>query len=153
LPGETEPGKSIRDASVDDRRLVVVVADDDPDVRALIALHLRRRGCEVLEAADGVGALRLVFEHEPDLVVLDVRMPGLSGYEVTRELRSRLGAHVPVLLVSGSVQPDDVSEGFRAGADAYLMKPFAGEDLLEHVDALLAPGKRSATGSGRAPDR
>jgi DNA-binding response OmpR family regulator len=120
-------------------RRLVVVADDDASVRRVIARHLRRVGCEVLEARDGEEALHLVLEHEPDLLVVDARMPGLTGYEVTREVRSRLVAHVPVLLVSGSVSSAEVEAGFEAGVDAYLKKPFAGEELLEQVQALLRP--------------
>jgi DNA-binding response OmpR family regulator len=106
-------------------------------------LHLLRFGFDVLEAEDGEEAVRIALEHEPDLLVLDVRMPGLTGYEVTREVRSRLPAHVPVLLISGNVLSADISKGYEAGADAYLKKPFAGEELREQVQALLA-----STGTG-----
>jgi DNA-binding response OmpR family regulator len=124
-------------------RTLVIVADDDADIRRLVGLHLLHLGFEVLEARDGEEAVHMALEHEPDLLVLDVRMPGLSGYEVTREVRRRLSAYIPVLLISGSVLSADISEGFEAGADAYLKKPFAGEELQEQVQALLAP-----TGSG-----
>jgi two-component system, OmpR family, response regulator ResD len=117
---------------------LVVVADDDAGVRRLIAHHLRSLGCDVLQAPDGEEAVRLALEREPDLLVLDVAMPGLTGYEVTRELRTRLSTRVPVLLISGSVRSADVSEGFEAGADAYLRKPFSGDELLESVAVLLA---------------
>jgi CheY-like chemotaxis protein len=118
------------------KRLVVVV-DDDAGVRQLVALHLERLGCEVLEAGDGEEAVRVAVEHQPDLLVVDVRMPGLSGYEVTREVRRLLPGRVPVLLMSGSVLPADMSKGFEAGADAFLKKPFTTEDLLQQVSALL----------------
>jgi DNA-binding response OmpR family regulator len=123
---------------------LVVVADDDAGIRQLVALHLQRLGCDVLEAGDGAEALRLALEHEPDLLVVDIRMPGLSGYEVTREVRRLLAARVRVLLVSGSVSSAEIAEGYAAGVDAYLKKPFAGEELLEQVQALLRPA-----GNGR----
>jgi two-component system response regulator ResD len=117
---------------------LVIVADDDAGIRHLVALHLRRLGCTVLEAPDGGETLRLVLEHEPDLLILDVGMPGLSGYAVTREVRRMLTARVPVMLMRGSDLSADISEAFEAGADAYLKKPFTSEELREQVQALLA---------------
>jgi CheY-like chemotaxis protein len=119
-------------------RRLVVVADDDASVRRLVARHLRRLGCDVLEARDGEEAVRLVLERKPDLLVVDARMPRLSGYEVTRELRSRLPTRVPVLLISGSLPSAEISEGFEAEADAYLRKPFSGQEFSEVVALLLA---------------
>jgi two-component system response regulator ResD len=118
-------------------RRLVVVADDDAGIRQLVALHLRRLGSEVLEAHDGEEALRLVLEHEPDLLVVGWTMPGLSGYGVTREVRRLERAHLPILLMRGSDLPADVSEAYEAGADAYLKKPFTSDELREHVQALL----------------
>jgi two-component system response regulator ResD len=120
-------------------RPLVIVADDDAGVRALVALHLGRLGCDVLEAGHGEEAIQLALEHDPDLLVVDVRMPGLSGYDVTREVRRRLPARVPVLLISGSVLSADIYEGYDAGADAYLKKPFSGEELRERAASLLGP--------------
>ncbi len=84
-------------------------------------------------------AIRLALEHEPELLIVDVRMPGVSGYDVTRELRGRLSTRVPILLISGSVLSADIHEGFEAGADAYLKKPFTGEELRERAASLLGP--------------
>jgi two-component system response regulator ResD len=120
------------------KRLVGVAADD-AGIRHLVALHLERLGCNVLEAPDGRETLRLVLEHEPDLLILDVGMPGLSGYAVTREVRKMLTARVPVMLMRGSDLSADISEAFEAGADAYLKKPFTSEELREQVQALLPP--------------
>ncbi len=117
----------------------MVVADDDAGVRQLVALHLQRLGCDMLEARDGEEALRLALEHEPDLLVVDVSMPGLSGYEVTREVRRLLAERIPVMVMKGSALSADMSEAFEAGADAYLRKPFTSEELREGVQALLAP--------------
>jgi two-component system response regulator ResD len=119
-------------------RPLVIVVDDDAGVRALVALHLGRLGCDVLEAGNGDEAIQLALEHDPDLFVVDVRMPGLSGYDVTRELRGRLAARVPVLLISGSILSADIHQGYEAGADAYLKKPFTGEELRERAAALLS---------------
>lgn len=116
-----------------------MVADDDPSVRALVALHVQRLACDVLEAEDGEAALRLTLEHEPDLLVVDERMPLLSGSEVTREVRRLLPGHLRVLLISGSVLSSDISFTFEVGANAYLKKPFSGEELIARVQALLSP--------------
>jgi CheY-like chemotaxis protein len=132
---EPEPRSSVtREA-----RRLVVVADDDAAVRELIVLHLRRLGWAVLEAADGEQALRLVLEREPDLLVVGGAMPGLDGYEVTREVRRLVGPHLPVVLMKGSALSADIAEAYKAGADAYLKKPFTGEELREQVQAFL-PG-------------
>jgi two-component system response regulator ResD len=131
------------------KRLVLVV-DDDAGIRQLVALHLQRLGCDVLEAPDGKEAVRLAVEHQPDLLVVDVRMPGISGYDVTREVRRLLPGRVPVLLMSGSILSADMSQGFEAGADAYLKKPFKSEDLLHTVKALLAPATTRSRWARRA---
>ena len=120
-------------------RRLIVVADDDAAVRELVALHLRRLGWAVLEAPDGKQALRLVLEREPDLLVVGGAMPGLSGSEVTREVRRLVGPHLPVVLMKGSALSADIAEAYEAGADAYLKKPFTSEELREQVQAFL-PG-------------
>jgi CheY-like chemotaxis protein len=123
-------------ASVKPRRSAVVV-DDDAGIRELVALHLGDLGFDVVQAANGDEGVRMALDHEPDLIVLDVRMPGMSGYEVTREVRRLLPGYVRVLLMTGSVLALDLAEGFEAGADAYLRKPFTRQDLREQVESLL----------------
>src|SRR6187551_4392 len=100
---------------------LVLVADDEPDLRSLVQYSLRGAGYEVVTAADGGEALDLALEHKPDLAVLDVRMPKLTGLEVTRRMRDNdATAHTPVLLLTAAVEKEDVAEGFAAGAYAYL---------------------------------
>jgi DNA-binding response OmpR family regulator len=125
-----------------DNRHVVVVADDDADIRGLVAVQLETVGYEVHVAEDGEAALALALELRPSVCVLDVRMPGLSGYEVTRALRTRLGDAVRVLLLSASVERDKIHEGLEAGADAYMEKPFSAKELRDRVRELL--GNREA---------
>ena len=118
---------------------VVLVADDEPDLRSLVQYSLRGAGYEVVTAADGGEALDLALEHKPDLAVLDVRMPKLTGLEVTRRMRDNdATAHTPVLLLTAAVEKEDVAEGFAAGAYAYLEKPFDSGELVSRVEALLA---------------
>ena len=122
----------------DDPR-TVLVADDDEDILQLVAFRLERAGYTVVTASDGQQALTAAREHRPDLAVLDVMMPGLNGYEVTRQLRSDPAtAEIPVILLTARVQEADVSRGFEAGADDYLRKPFSPQELRSRVQAILA---------------
>jgi DNA-binding response OmpR family regulator len=122
----------------DDPR-TVLVADDDEDILQLVSFRLERAGYKVVTAADGQQALAAAREHQPDLAVLDVMMPGLNGYEVTRQLRADPAtAAIPVILLTARVQEADVSRGFEAGADDYLRKPFSPQELRSRVQAILA---------------
>jgi len=122
----------------DDPR-TVLVADDDEDILQLVSFRLERAGYTVLTAGDGQQALAIAREHHPDLAVLDVMMPGLNGYEVTRQLRADAAtAQIPVILLTARVQEADVSRGFEAGADDYLRKPFSPQELRSRVQAILA---------------
>jgi DNA-binding response OmpR family regulator len=117
----------------------IVVADDEPDIRRLVSFTLRRRGYEVLEAENGEEALALVRAEQPDLVVLDVMMPRMTGHEVARALRSSPEtAEIPILMVSAKGQEVEVRDGLASGASGYLIKPFAPRDLADRVGALLA---------------
>jgi DNA-binding response OmpR family regulator len=113
----------------------VLVADDDRDVRALVRTLLERAGHEVFEAADGRECLRALYERRPELVVLDVRMPVLDGWEVLERIREV--ANVPVLMLTARGEELDRVRGLRAGADDYVQKPFGRQELLARVDALL----------------
>jgi DNA-binding response OmpR family regulator len=117
---------------------VVLVADDDDDIRQLVTFRLERAGYTVVEAADGEEALRVCREARPDLAVLDVMMPKLTGYDVTRRIRQdeALSA-MPVILLTARVQDGDVAQGFDAGADDYLKKPFSPQELRARVQAIL----------------
>src|SRR4029453_6335908 len=117
---------------------VVLVADDEPDLRSLVQYSLRGAGYEVVTAADGDEALGLALQRKPDLAVLDVRMPKLSGLEVTRRMRSNdATAQTPVLLLTAAVEKEDVAEGFAAGAYGYPEKPFDPRELGPAGGAML----------------
>src|SRR3954447_1677300 len=111
---------------------VILIADDDPDIRMLVRLRLERSGYTVVAASDGLEALSLAADCCPDLAILDVSMPHMSGVEVTRALRER-SVNVPVILLTARARDTDVAEGAEAGADAYVTKPFSPQELEIHV--------------------
>jgi len=121
-----------------DRTLSVLAADDDQDILALVEFVLKREGHRVTAAGDGETALRHALAQDFDVVVLDVRMPNLTGYEVTERLRASGRPRVPILLVSASVQDAEVTRGFEAGADDYIRKPFTPKELVARVNTLAA---------------
>ncbi len=117
----------------------ILVADNDEDILTLVSFRLERQGYEVLVARDGAEALERARAELPDLCVLDVMMPKLTGYDVTRELRADpRTADVPVILLTARVQEADVRNGYDAGADDYVRKPFAPQELRDRVAELLA---------------
>jgi two-component system phosphate regulon response regulator PhoB len=119
------------------RQPVVLVAEDDADIRALVARTLTRAGNRVVEAADGEQALRLALELRPDLVVLDGAMPRVDGFEVARQLQRQLGGRLPVIMLTARSHEREVVEGLAAGALDYLVKPFSPADLVARVRAIV----------------
>jgi CheY-like chemotaxis protein len=120
------------------RRIVVV--EDDPDLRHIIVLMLRRAGYDVAEAADGSAGLAAVREHRPDAVVSDIDMPTMSGVEMSQALRADPGTRaLPILLISGSLLPGDQGPT-QAQATALLKKPFMSRDLLACLDKIWDSG-------------
>jgi DNA-binding response OmpR family regulator len=124
---------------------LVLVADDEEDIRALVAFGLKRAGYEVITATDGAEALTLATTRLPDLVVLDMMMPKATGLEVARSLREQeTTKDIPVILLTARVQEADVARGFEAGADDYVKKPFSSHELEARVQAILE-GRRTDT--------
>lgn len=117
----------------------ILVVDDDADLRGLIAYALRQAGYLVVEAADGAAALAAYECEEPALVILDVNLPRLSGFEVCRTIRQRSPAPggTPVMMLTVRGAEEDVVQGLDLGADDYLTKPFSPRALLARVRALL----------------
>ncbi len=125
----------------------ILVVDDDPGCRTLVSTMLARVGYDVREASTGVDALAAARRERPSLVVLDVALPLISGYEVYRELRDTFGDDVPVVFVSGErTEPYDRAGGLLLGADDYVVKPFDTDELLARIRRLV--GRRRATRSG-----
>lgn len=119
-------------------RPVVLAADDDEDILELVAFRLERSGYTVLRARDGEQALELARREKPDLAVLDVMMPKLDGFELTRRLRAEEAtSRMPIILLTTRAQDTDVDRGFHSGADDYLRKPFSPQELSTRVQAIL----------------
>jgi DNA-binding response OmpR family regulator len=117
---------------------VVLAADDDDDILELVAFRLERSGYRVIRARDGEEALALARAEHPDLAVLDVMMPKLDGFELTRRLRADDATRrMPILLLTARGQDADLEQGFAAGADDYLRKPFSPQELRSRVQAML----------------
>ncbi len=116
----------------------VLVVDDEPDITALVAYHLAKAGYRVSTAATGPDALRAARDERPDVVVLDLMLPGVSGYDVLAELRRREETRdVGVILLTARREEPDRIRGLSLGADDYLTKPFSPQELLLRVSALL----------------
>ena len=124
----------------------VLVAEDDSDVRELVCTILRRAGHATSEARDGQEALRALYDVRPDLVILDVAMPELDGFEALQRIRDL--SDVPVLMLTARDTEMDKVRGLRGGADDYVTKPFGRAELLARVDALL----RRSAGGAEAPE-
>ena len=117
----------------------ILVADDDVDIRELVEFKLSTLGHDIVAVGDGAAAVDACREHKPDLAVLDVMMPGVSGLDAIRVIRSDAAlADIPVILLTARAQESDVETGFDSGADDYITKPFSPRELASRVQALLA---------------
>jgi DNA-binding response OmpR family regulator len=126
----------------------VLVVDDEPTIVEIVGRYMERAGYETYEAGDGPEALRLAAAHRPDLVVLDVMLPGIDGIEVMRQLQEGDGKRVAVILLTARGEEADRLVGLRNGADDYVVKPFSPAELVARVDAVL---RRVSPPSSEAP--
>ena len=116
----------------------ILVAEDERDIRELIEFALNFNGHDVLTAVDGVSAWELTLAEQPDLVLLDVRMPRMDGYELCRRIkRSEKLRHIPVAFLSAKGQEAEIQAGLDAGAEEYILKPFSLDQLDQAVARLL----------------
>ena len=133
---------------------LVLVVDNDPLFRASVREPLERAGFDVLEADDGDAALAAATRRKPELVLLDVCLPGASGYEVCHELRDRFGDTLGIIFVSGErIESIDRVSGLLLGADDYVVKPFDPDELLARIRTVVrrvSKPRRSANGNGHA---
>jgi DNA-binding response OmpR family regulator len=124
----------------------ILIIEDETPMRTALKDVLEGEGYRALTAADGESGLKRALEEKPDLILLDIMMPRLDGYEVCAELR-RLGVQVPILMLTAKGQIEDRVTGLDAGADDYLVKPFSTEELMARVRALL----RRSQKHGKSP--
>lgn len=123
----------------------ILIVDDDVDTLRLVGLMLQRQGFQITAATNGEQALEKAFDERPDVILLDVMMPDMDGYEVTRRLRKNpVSSTTPILLFTAKTQLDDKVAGFEAGADDYLTKPTHPAELQAHIRSLLSrvPAKK-----------
>lgn len=127
----------------------IVVVDDEEHITELVAMGLGYQGFEVLRVSSGRGALDAVEQRRPDLVVLDVMLPDLDGFEVARRIRAaeRPGAHVPIIFLTARDSTADKVSGLKLGTDDYVTKPFSIEELVERCKAVLRRSGASEPGS------
>jgi phosphate regulon transcriptional regulator PhoB len=116
----------------------VLVIDDEKDIVSLLRYHLEKSGFQCLEGMDGSAALRLVREHHPDLLILDLMLPGMDGLEICRQLRQDITtARLPILMLTAKAEEVDRVVGLEVGADDYVVKPFSPRELVARVRAIL----------------
>lgn len=116
--------------------VTVLVADDDDTVREVVVAYLHRAGFPTLEARDGLQAVAAVREHRPQLVILDIMLPGIDGIEALKRMRS-IDPHLPILLLTARTTEEDRINGLEVGADDYVVKPFSARELVLRVQALM----------------
>lgn len=126
------------EAGQESERPLILVADDEDDVRSLIVTQLAKSGYDVVEAVDGAQAMELALDRRPALAILDVMMPGLNGYELTKRLRENQNTEeMPIIILTARAGARDVTQGFEVGADDYIKKPFSPRELRDRVEEIL----------------
>ena len=115
----------------------ILIAEDDRDIRELIAISLKYAGYEVILAADGQQAVDLTIAEKPDLIILDVRMPRLTGFEVLEQIKDRPEfIDTPVAILSAKGQESEIQAGLELGATQYSLKPFAPDELIAKIKQI-----------------
>lgn len=116
----------------------ILVAEDERDIRDLISFTLKFAGHEITQATNGEEAVQLAKEHLPDLIMTDVRMPRMTGYEACKAIKAdEATKHIPVVILSAKGQDEEIDQGKDAGADDYLLKPFAPDELTRRIAEIL----------------
>jgi len=123
----------------------ILVIDDDPTLLELLPAHLESAGYRSLAALDGLTGIRMAMDREPDLIILDVMMPGMDGWEVCERLRKK--SDLPIIMLTAKGEETDKLRGFRLGVDDYVTKPFSFAELVARVGAVLGRAKRSPPSS------
>lgn len=126
-----EEGREIPDKKI-------LVAEDEPDIRGLIVFSLQYAGFQIIEAVNGEDAVQKATKEQPDLILLDVRMPKMTGYEACEALKKRPETKdIPVVFLSARGQEAEIKRGLELGAEEYILKPFAPDELYRRVEGIL----------------
>lgn len=128
---------------------LVLVIDDDATLLGLLAQHLSRVAYHVITAVSGNAGLQMFYGHDPDLVILDIMMPKMNGWEVCKHIRKT--SDVPIIMLTAKGDEQDRLRGFRLGVDDYVIKPFSSAELVARVDAILARSRRALPETHPAP--
>lgn len=129
----------------------ILVVEDEPDIRKLVQYNLAQERFKVLEAEDGEQALKILQREKPNLIILDLMLPGLSGLEICRILRERPDtSHLPILILTAKAGEADKVVGLEMGADDYLAKPFSPREMVARVRAILRRAEVTATADGQS---
>jgi len=116
----------------------ILLADDEEDIKTVVTMFLESQGYEVLTAFDGLDALEKARTEKPDLILLDIMMPVLDGFEVCKRLKEDAATgNIPILILSAAAHVESVNRGLRAGAKDYIVKPFEPEKLLEKIEQVI----------------
>lgn len=116
----------------------ILAVDDEPHILKLVSFSLKARGFDVIEASDGLSAIEMAEHEQPDLVLMDVMMPALDGYEACRRIKANpKTAHIPVVMLTAKTQVAEHKTGLDAGALDYICKPFTPKDLVAQVNGFL----------------
>ena len=116
----------------------IVIVEDEPDILEVLSYNLQREGFDVMTALEGTSGLDLVYKHIPELVLLDLMLPGIDGLEICRQIKgNKTLAHIPVIMVTAKGAESDVILGLGIGADDYIVKPFSPRELIARVKAVL----------------
>lgn len=124
----------------------VLVVEDDPKIRTLVKIYLTNEGYEVLEADNGITAMEMIEKYDPCILILDLMLPGKSGEEVCTWLRNDLESMMPVIMLTAKASEKSRIEGFKLGADDYVVKPFSPAELMVRIEAVL---RRTASRCGK----
>jgi two-component system alkaline phosphatase synthesis response regulator PhoP len=117
----------------------ILIAEDEPDIRELVAFTLRFAGYEVVAAPNGEDAVQIASREFPDLILMDVRMPRMTGYDACRLMKANPDLKdIPIVFLSAKGQDAEIQTGLDAGAEEYLLKPFAPDQLTDRVRAILS---------------
>lgn len=116
----------------------ILVAEDEADIRGLIVFSLQYAGFQVIEASNGMEAVDKALKETPDLILLDVRMPRMTGYEACQALKAQEATRqIPVVFLSARGQESEIKQGLELGAEEYILKPFAPDELYRRVEGIL----------------